>query len=501
MSDGVTKHAFVSYVREDSAKVDQLCRLLDAAEVPYWRDRESLAPGDAWKAKIREAIQTDSLAFLACFSAQSQARDRSMMNEELTLAVEEYRKLTPGKTWLIPVRLDDVSLPDWDLGAGRVLSDLNYVDLFGEDYTANATALITTIRKALGRQAWSTEAAATVLSHASDQERPVVVERLTKEMISDPKRRIELNDLVAAEARSALDSLNDESQFPRTLAGADDEEKILRAVAAAEDSWTAVEPFCRSLRVATRWAQPDDLAPWAMALQGLVAVANRPRSGNTIALSLLHLPGLACLMTTGVAAVSARQYGNLRTLAVDAMTAPKYDQNRWPLVAVTDPSSASDGHNIVVNVLARSRALGESHEESLKHFRAANGKYYAPVSEWLHAVLGPMFGDLFYDSEDYDLEFDRAEVLLGALATDFFVHEANRKGVRLASATGWFGRATWRSRNRSSNPLDDFTDELENAGSSWAPLRAGLFGADPNRAHQALEKYGETFRAVAARQF
>ena len=108
MTDGVAKHAFVSYVRQDSAKVDELCRLLDAAEVPYWRDRKSLAPGDAWKSKIREAIQTDSLAFLACFSAQSEARDRSMMNEELTLAVEEYRKLSPGKTWLIPVRLGRV---------------------------------------------------------------------------------------------------------------------------------------------------------------------------------------------------------------------------------------------------------------------------------------------------------------------------------------------------------------------------------------------------------
>lgn len=43
------------------------------------------------------------------------------MNEELTLAAEEFRQYTPGHTWLIPVRLDDIALPEWDLGAGRSL--------------------------------------------------------------------------------------------------------------------------------------------------------------------------------------------------------------------------------------------------------------------------------------------------------------------------------------------------------------------------------------------
>ena len=34
------KHAFVSYVAEDKVRVDKLCRVLDAANVPYWRDRK-----------------------------------------------------------------------------------------------------------------------------------------------------------------------------------------------------------------------------------------------------------------------------------------------------------------------------------------------------------------------------------------------------------------------------------------------------------------------------
>jgi hypothetical protein len=36
------KHAFVSYVAEDKVRVNKLCRVLDAANVSYWRDRKAL---------------------------------------------------------------------------------------------------------------------------------------------------------------------------------------------------------------------------------------------------------------------------------------------------------------------------------------------------------------------------------------------------------------------------------------------------------------------------
>jgi hypothetical protein len=116
------KHVFVSYVHEDADQVDELCAILEAAHVPYWRDRKSLGPGDAWKAKIRDAIRNGSLVFLACFSDRSRAKDTSHMNEELTIAVEEYRKRPPGRTWLIPVRFDPGDVPDWDLGVLSVAS-------------------------------------------------------------------------------------------------------------------------------------------------------------------------------------------------------------------------------------------------------------------------------------------------------------------------------------------------------------------------------------------
>lgn len=74
------------------------------------------------------------------------------MNEELTLAVEEFRQRPPGATWMIPVRFDDGPVPEWDLGAGRTLDDLNYSDLFGESYPENGARLVTAINRIFGAE-------------------------------------------------------------------------------------------------------------------------------------------------------------------------------------------------------------------------------------------------------------------------------------------------------------------------------------------------------------
>ena len=87
--------AFISYVREDSRRVDRLEEFLKANGVPIWRDTHDLRPGEDWHAKIREAIAADSLAFVVCFSKNSEARQRSYQRDELLLAIEQFRMRPP----------------------------------------------------------------------------------------------------------------------------------------------------------------------------------------------------------------------------------------------------------------------------------------------------------------------------------------------------------------------------------------------------------------------
>lgn len=109
-------HAFISYVREDSHRVDQLQQTLEAAGVRVWRDTADLWPGEDWRAKIRRAITSNAFVFIACFSNVSVSRNRSYQNEELTLAIEQLRQRRPDDPWLIPVRFDACDIPDRDIG-------------------------------------------------------------------------------------------------------------------------------------------------------------------------------------------------------------------------------------------------------------------------------------------------------------------------------------------------------------------------------------------------
>jgi division/cell wall cluster transcriptional repressor MraZ len=142
-------HTFICYVREDAHRVDQLQGILERAGIRVWRDSANIWPGQDWRLAIRDAITAGSLVFLACFSANSQHRDRSYQNEELSLAVDQMRLRQPGMPWLIPVRFDACNLPPFGLGGGRMLDSLQCADLFGPGYQAQAERLVLSIQRIL----------------------------------------------------------------------------------------------------------------------------------------------------------------------------------------------------------------------------------------------------------------------------------------------------------------------------------------------------------------
>jgi hypothetical protein len=149
----VRGHAFLSYVHENSDKVDWLQQVLQAAGVQVWRDTENLWPGEDWRARIRQAITQDALAFVACFSRDSTSRSVSYMNEELLLAVDQLRLRRPDEPWLIPVRLDDCVIPEINLGGGRTLASIQHADLFGTNLDEAARRLVASVSRILSHRA------------------------------------------------------------------------------------------------------------------------------------------------------------------------------------------------------------------------------------------------------------------------------------------------------------------------------------------------------------
>lgn len=495
------KHVFVSYVREDSDAVDSLCAVLEAAQIPYWRDREALGPGDAWKAKIREAIRDGSLVFLACFSDNSRAKDKSYMNEELTIAVEEFRKMAPGRTWLIPVRFDDGDVPEWDLGAGRVLSDFNYADLFGPGHMANAARLITTINRLLGEKRVDPATALAAVEQAADADRPDMLKRLTKEMVPDPARRIELDDLIAQEVQRVMAVLTDKDRVAGPMTGTNNEQ-VVKLAEEGRELWELVHPFCASLQVAARWGSPELLTPWANGIRSFVSATTRVESGVDGLLRLRHVPGVASIMTAAIACGAAGTWANLRTLIIDPSVRDKNTGKSVAMLQATDWNQpfATDW---IAHTLARGTVEGKDFTEALEDFTERRaGKYHTPASEWLHAVLRSVFADQLPDQDGYDAEFDRAEVMVGMLGRDCeLTAQAVAGAGEYVRRAYWVGRSTWRSQHWHGNPVEDFARELETHGPLWKPLQGGLFGGQPQRAEAAMTEFKQTFDRVAFNRF
>lgn len=124
-------HVFISYVREDEAVVQRLAADLAARGVETWLDRDRLKPGTRWQHAIRQAIEEGAF-FLACFSERSSARDRSYMNEELAIAIDELRRRPRDRAWFLPVALTPGSVPRHVIGSGESLHDIQYVQLYSE---------------------------------------------------------------------------------------------------------------------------------------------------------------------------------------------------------------------------------------------------------------------------------------------------------------------------------------------------------------------------------
>ena len=114
-----------------------------------WRDTADLWPGEDWRIKIGQAITTNALVFLACFSLNSLSREKSYQNEELTLAIDQMRLRRPGEPWLIPIRFDECNIPDINIGGGRSLGSIQRADLFGDRFTENAERLVKAVQRIL----------------------------------------------------------------------------------------------------------------------------------------------------------------------------------------------------------------------------------------------------------------------------------------------------------------------------------------------------------------
>lgn len=138
-------HVFISYVRENANQVQRLANDLVKNGIRVWLDKNEIKPGCRWKDAIKEAINKGDF-FIACFSVEYWNRNKSFMNEELLLAIDELRQYQTSHIWFIPVLLSECNVPQISIGAGQTLNDLHWINLF-EDWEGGIKRIISVINQ------------------------------------------------------------------------------------------------------------------------------------------------------------------------------------------------------------------------------------------------------------------------------------------------------------------------------------------------------------------
>lgn len=111
---------FLSYTRKDEAAVAQFYERLASLGLKPWMDQEDILRGELWQESILRAIR-DSHFFLACISPNSVDK-RGFLQRELREALDAWQDKLPGDIYLIPVRLEECTVPEQ-------LSQFQWVDI------------------------------------------------------------------------------------------------------------------------------------------------------------------------------------------------------------------------------------------------------------------------------------------------------------------------------------------------------------------------------------
>lgn len=120
---------FLSYVKENEPIVRFLDQILTDYGIDVVTNYNNISGGSNWDRRLRELIE-DSGYFVACFSKEFNQRESTVLYRELHHAIECAWDFPPDRTWIIPVRINECTIPNIDIRPAERLTGLQRIDLF-----------------------------------------------------------------------------------------------------------------------------------------------------------------------------------------------------------------------------------------------------------------------------------------------------------------------------------------------------------------------------------
>jgi hypothetical protein len=116
---------FLSYPNERVDQAYKIHAFIKSLGISGWFDKETLIGGQDWDRERGKAQREADLTILVC-SPETVSRG-GVIQREVKDALDRCRDMPFGRICLIPVRTDDISLPE-------ELSRYHYIDLFRSDW-------------------------------------------------------------------------------------------------------------------------------------------------------------------------------------------------------------------------------------------------------------------------------------------------------------------------------------------------------------------------------
>lgn len=269
-----------------------------------------------------------------------------------------------------------------------------------------------------------------------------------KSLIPDPVKRIELDDFINTELRSAINALSLD-HFPAK--GVVNKEEFIKRIEAYD---SAVKSLRTIAILTARWANAEQTHSLEKIVCRLADV-DKGDGGIVVWLRLGWYPLLVVLYAVGITTLATHNYKLFHRVMMTRVSGllPLLGRNEAP---------------VIIPVLSEITNIADSFK-----LLPDREREYLPRSEHLFDVLRAELDEALFLGSRYEYLFDRFEMLTALIFAD-------SKAQSGESFWAPPGRFCWKHRG-SAGPMRLLLSEASEGGENWPPLKAGLFGGSPER--------------------
>lgn len=282
-----------------------------------------------------------------------------------------------------------------------------------------------------------------------------------KELLSDPRNRIKLDDFVTEHLKLYIEATSLE-HFPVQEPDAQ-QENFLKRMQKYEE---VVKDLQQIVVLLAKWGEGEQLSILEKIFRH-TAEADKGSSGINLWLHFSWYPIQILMYSSGVAALSAQNY---RALKVIMTTTVRYSSTE------REPSP------IVVPVTNNLTDINDAFK-----WIPGQDKKYVPRSEHLFEILKPTLEDLLFLGKDYERLFDDFEVYFALVYAD-----------AMNIDWGQIGRFGWKhGRSIGHSPFRRIIEEAKVAEKAWPPLQSGMFNSSFERFNEVAEVLGQRLSGLS----